>query len=208
MFEEILIFLNEKRKIIGLISLLVCLAFLIAYPYLLFQKQGKVKGTSLITVEISGAVKNPGVYNLEPGQRVEDLINKAGGLKNADPEFLAETLNRARKLQDGEKIFIPQEQLLAEGAQPTDSKTQEKALNTAQNATSSSKSSSATTFPININKASASQLEALPGIGPVYAQRIIEYRQSHGGFKNKEEIKEIKGIGDKTYEKIKDLISI
>lgn len=61
---------------------------------------------------------------------------------------------------------------------------------------------------INLNSASQAQLESLPGIGPTYAQRIIEYRNSHGGFKTIEEVKNVKGIGDKTFEKLKDLITI
>lgn len=61
---------------------------------------------------------------------------------------------------------------------------------------------------INLNTANTSELDSLPGIGPVYAERIIEYRTSHGGFKNITELKNIKGIGDKTYEKLKDLVAI
>lgn len=76
---------------------------------------------------------------------------------------------------------------------------------------SSPQTSSKTVVPsgrVNLNSASATELDTLPGIGAAYAQRIIEYRQSHGGFKDISELKNIKGIGDKTYEKLKDLVTI
>ena len=74
--------------------------------------------------------------------------------------------------------------------------------------TSSANKSSTPTGKINLNTASAAQLDTLPGIGTAYAQRIIDYRQSNGGFKDISEIKNVKGIGDKTFEKLKDLITI
>ena len=74
--------------------------------------------------------------------------------------------------------------------------------------TASSSVSSQVTGKVNLNNATLAQLDTLPGIGPAYAQRIVDYRQSHGGFKNITELKNIKGIGEKTFEKLKDLVSI
>jgi len=198
----------ERYKIyIGGFLVLVILAGAVI---LLWQnKSGKVAGTkdkkSQITVDIEGAVKNPGVYNLADGSIIEDVIQAAGGFSSkVDKEKVASELNRAEILSDGQKILIP-----AKGATTT---------NSAANATSQTKSSSqnasspSTTTTksgkININTATAEELDSLSGIGPAYAQRIIEYRQSHGGFKSIEEITEIKGIGPKTFEKIKNEITI
>jgi len=135
--------------------------------------------TEYIFVDIDGAVNNPGVYCLPEGSRVIDAINMAGGLAEG---AYTQNVNKARKLTDGEKIYIPSEgERDAENIQ--------------------------TNKLININTASAELLKTLPGIGDVYAQRIIEYRNNKR-FNSIEEIKNIQGIGDKTFEKLKDLITI
>lgn len=133
--------------------------------------------TGYIYVDIDGAVNNPGVYQLSDVDRVNDAIIKAGGLKE---NAITKYLNKARKLTDGEKIYIFTEEEL------------ENSINSKL---------------ININTASMNDLMSLPGIGEVYAQRIIDYRSSRY-FSSIEEIKNISGIGEKTYEKIKDLITI
>jgi len=138
----------------------------------------EVKTSGYIFVDIDGAVKNPGVYQLEDGDRVNDAIIMAGGLTE---HAYTKNLNKARKISDGEKIYIP-----AEGE---------------------IESSSNSSGLININTASISELMSLPGIGEVYAQRIIDYRSSKL-FGSVEEIKNIEGIGEKTFEKIKELITI
>jgi competence protein ComEA len=132
-----------------------------------------------IYVDIDGAVKNPGVYLLAEGSRVIDAINMAGGLEEG---AFTRNINKAGKLTDGEKIYIP-----AEGE--------------------SNAESFQSNNLININTASAELLMTLPGIGEVYAERIIEYR-TNKKFSSIEEIKNIQGIGDKTFEKLKELISI
>jgi len=138
----------------------------------------EVKTSGYIFVDIDGAVKNPGVYQLEDGDRVNDAIIMAGGLTE---HAYTKNLNKARKISDGEKIYIS-----AEGE---------------------IESSSNSSGLININTASISELMSLPGIGEVYAQRIIDYRSSKL-FGSVEEIKNIEGIGEKTFEKIKELITI
>lgn len=138
----------------------------------------EVKTSGYIFVDIDGAVKNPGVYQLEDGDRVNDAIIMAGGLTE---HAYTKNLNKARKISDGEKIYIP-----AEGE---------------------IESSSNSSGLININTASIGELMSLPGIGEVYAQRIIDYRSSKL-FGSVEEIKNIEGIGEKTFEKIKELITI
>lgn len=142
-----------------------------------------------IVVHLAGAVFRPGLYQVKKGTRVGELIEKAELLAQAD----ISNLNLARFVSDGEKIFIPSK-TNAEPVGPADSspslnKTGEEGL-------------------ININQASVLELSRLPGIGEVLAQRIIAYREQFGQFQSKEELKEVKGIGKKRFEKIESLICI
>lgn len=159
----------------------------------------------LIKVDVSGAVKNPGVCELKDGSRVEDVINCADGFSDeVDQEWIARSLNLAARISDGEKLYIPKEGEVA-GAASTG-----QAVGSGGGEAQAMPSSAArepTKGKININTASKSDLESLPGIGPVYAQRIIDYRLGNP-FDSIEETMEIKGIGEKTFEKIKDLIVV
>ncbi len=138
-----------------------------------------------ITVYITGEVNRPDVYELPEGSIVKDAIKKAGGVtKNAD--LIA--INLARKITDGEEIIVPKQgSKVPEGTASTNSEENGK---------------------ININTASLSTLEKLPGIGEVKANAIIKYREEHNGFKTIHEITRVSGIGEKTFEKIKDLITV
>ena len=146
--------------------------------------------TTMIMVDIGGAVNDPMVAELEEGSRVEDAINAAGGVtEDAD---LTE-INRAAFLEDGDKILIPEKQ--------------EVALNDISNATDGSVKGSYTSYSdgkININTAGSEELQMLDGVGPVTAEKIIDYRESNGRFKDIEDIKNVSGIGEKTFEKLKD----
>ena len=142
-----------------------------------------------IVVQISGAVPRPGVYALAQGSRVQDAISAAGGfLVDADKT----AINLARALEDGEQLDIP----YAAGSGPV--------LATEAPATEVPAASEL----ININTASQSELESLPGIGPTTARKIIEYRDANGPFVNPEDIINVSGIGPGTYERIKDLITV
>jgi len=136
-----------------------------------------------IFVDIDGAVKNPGVYQFSEGDRVNEAIIKAGGLKET---AFTKNLNKARKLVDGEKIYI---------------------LEQGENSEILPLYNSVNEGKININNASKEILMSLSGIGEVYAERIIEYRNKQQ-FIDIEDIKNIEGIGDKTFDKIKDFITI
>ncbi|MBU1110968.1 helix-hairpin-helix domain-containing protein [Patescibacteria group bacterium] len=165
-----------------------------------------------IKIDVAGAVINPGVCELGEGSRVQDAIDSAGGFsEKSDPDWVAKNINLALKVTDGEKIYIPTvEELQEELAQPA---TQNSFSGTSSSNYSSSSTSSGTsssnsppqiTGKININTASQSELESLSGIGPVYAQRIIEARP----FGSVEEVTRVKGIGAKTLEKIRDRICV
>src|SRR5678816_4304014 len=145
-----------------------------------------------IVVQVSGAVPRPGVYALAQGSRVQDAISAAGG-------FLAEAektgINLARVLEDGEQLDIP----YVEGSSPV--------IIDAPTVVVVGPAPSSTEL-ININTASAAELDTLPGIGPTTAQKIIDYRQQNGPFLAKEDIVNVSGIGPGTYERIKDLITV
>lgn len=143
------------------------------------ESQNNEKAEICIFVDIDGAVINPGVYKLIEGSRVIDAISLAGGLNE---KAITQNLNMARKLVDGEKIYIYEE---------GDAEIETFVNNRL----------------IDINTASIDIIMSLPGIGEVYANRIIEYRNTKK-FSSIEEIKNIEGIGDKTFEKIKELITV
>ena len=148
--------------------------------------------TEEIYVDIGGAVANPGVYKATTSTRLYEVIEMAGGLRSdADTD----SINQASYVQDGEKIMIPVHTT-------TEDTTYQD--NRAQNDISSAQQTSGL---ININNASKAELMTLTGIGDVMADRIIEYRSS-SLFKSKEDIKSVKGIGESTYEKIKDSITV
>lgn len=149
---------------------------------------------AMIMVDIGGEVNKPMVAELEEGSRVEDAINAAGGV--TDKADLTE-INRAAFLEDGDKILIPTK---LEDASDSGS-----AASTSSGAISSEGGS--TTYSdsrVNINTADSEELQQLDGIGPVTAEKIIEYRKTNGKFRTIEDIKNVSGIGDKTFDELKD----
>lgn len=159
------------------------------------KKNDKNSAYSKLYVDISGAVKNPGVYSLDKGKRVFDAIEKAGGLlENA----YIKDLNRAKELEDGEKIYIYTKE-------EYDNINDEKVLSNTKPSTSSD---STNTTLLNINKASKEELMTLSGIGESKADSIISYRNKKGSFKKKEDLMNITGIKDGVYNKIKDMIRV
>ena len=155
----------------------------------------------IVIIHITGRVKNPGIVKLKEGSRIEDAIESAGGLtENAD----ITKVNLAYVVEDGTKIKIPSASEEDIGDEDIiDSKSgdniiiEEKAVPTNNS-----------TQTININKATEKEFETLPGIGPSLASKIIEYRNQNGKFESIEDIKNVNGIGDNKYEKIKDLITV
>ena len=150
------------------------------------------KENEAMTVHITGQINREGVYEIKDGDRLEDLINKAGGLS---PDADSKSLNLAMKLEDQMKIYIPsKDEILDQEDASTDQ--------IISNADPSSQEGK-----ININEASKEELMTLPNIGEKRAQAIIDYRQSKK-FETIEEIKNVTGIGDKFYQAMQDLITV
>jgi len=148
-----------------------------------------------ITVEVRGAINKPGVYALAAGSRVQDVLTLAGEMTNAAD---ARALNLARKLNDGEQVYVP---TLGE-TPPTTAPALTPALRSLPTVIKQP------IGKINLNTATLAELDTLPGIGPAIAQRIIEYRQQNGAFTKLEDIKKVRGIGDAMFEQIKELITV
>ena len=143
----------------------------------------------LITVDVKGAVKSPGIYDLPVGSRVNDAVQKAGGLtEQAD----SKSLNLAQKVSDEALVYVP-------------SKGEEVA---SQQAGSGAPSSTSKDKKVNLNKASLEELKQVKGLGGKRAQDIIDHRESNGKFKSVDELKKVSGIGAKTIEKLKDYVTV
>jgi competence protein ComEA len=143
-----------------------------------------------IFVHVVGEVLEPGIYQLESGSRVVDAIFAAGGItKSADQS----SVNLAREISDGEQVIIfklgVNGESLAMGSAPSSSSGLGNGL-------------------ISLNRASQVELEALPGVGPALAGRMVDWRTANGGFKKKEDLLNISGIGDKLYAGIKDEVTL
>lgn len=156
------------------------------------KEETKEMGTGIF-VHIDGWIQNPGVYEIKENDRVNTIIEKAGGLKEGAS---IKSINLAARLSDGDKIYIPNRE-------------EEKQIETTEvkgNNTGTVKRTK--NSKININKASITELKQITGIGESTANKIIDYRDNVGKFKKIEDIKEVKGIGDSKYESIKDKITI
>ena len=150
---------------------------------------------SPLRVYVTGAVHRPDVYLLAPGSIVKEAIAAAGGA-TADADL--DRINLAVQLQDQLQAYVPR---LGEG-------TPLAPLLSSAAAVDDTRSQPLTGSLVNINSASASELETLPGIGPAFAQRIVDYRTEHGPFATIQDITEVKGIGPATLAEIEELITV
>lgn len=139
-----------------------------------------------VCVYVCGAVRSPGVYYCESGSRIADAVGMAGG---PEDDACPEELNLAQQVSDGQKIYVPREGETIQQTAAYASPGNNPAL-------------------VNINTAGEAELTTLPGIGQSRAGDIIAYREENGGFRNVEEIMNVPGIKEASYEKIKDLICI
>ncbi|MFF8933839.1 helix-hairpin-helix domain-containing protein [Streptomyces paradoxus] len=156
---------------------------------------GSVKaGAAAIVVDVSGKVREPGIHRLPAGSRVADALHAAGGVK---PGTNTDGLNRARFLVDGEQVLVGGPAAAAgPGADGTAPGGPAAAVGGA----------AAPAAPVSLNTATADQLDTLPGVGPVLAQHIIDYRTQHGGFRSVDELREVNGIGDRRFADLRNLV--
>lgn len=147
-----------------------------------------------IVVDVSGKVRRPGIRQLPSGSRVVDALRAAGGVR-AGADLTG--LNRARVLMDGEQIVV--------GA-PSGPSTEGGAGGVALGSSSSSGGGGSVAGPISLNTATVEQLDTLPGVGPVLAQHIVDYRAQHGGFRSIDELREVNGIGDRRFADLQPLV--
>lgn len=156
-----------------------------------------------MVIHVCGAVNNPGVYELKAGSRVIDAVNSAGGFSDGAS---ADALNLALPVYDGYKVYVPTEQELQENdISVSDDNLQYIEENSTTNDTSDVNDAGGM---ININTATRDELMTLNGIGATRADAIITYRENNGHFSSVEEIMNVNGIKEGSYEKIKDSISV
>lgn len=151
------------------------------------EHQKKEEAELPIVIDVKGSVQNPGIYTMKDGERIDDAINKAGGFtKNAE----VTAVNLAQKVTDEMVVYVPSEgekELTSIPVGGTD--TEKSAL-------------------ININNAQSEELQKLNGVGPSKAEAIITYREENGPFKAPEDIMNVSGFGEKSFEKIKEQITV
>ena len=136
-----------------------------------------------VVVHVVGAVRRPGLYRLRHGTRIADAVTRAGGAK---PKADLALVNLAAPVVDGQQIVVPAR--APAGARPA-------------------AATDAAVGPVRLNTATLEQLDALPGVGPVTAQKILDYRQKHGAFSSVDDLDAIPGIGPARLEQLRDLVS-
>ena len=137
-----------------------------------------------LVVDVVGAVRRPGLYRLSQGARIADALARAGG---ATPKAQLDLVNLAAPVSDGEQIVVPRRGAVA--------------------ASGAGGGGAAPAGPVHLNTATLEQLDALPGVGPVTAQKILDYRQEHGAFGSVDELDAIPGIGPARLEQLRDLVA-
>lgn len=148
-----------------------------------------------VFVHVGGAVATPGLYELAASSRVQQAVDAAGGFTEA---AAVDALNLARVVADGEQIIVPQ----VASAESSD------AGESADSSSSQGSGSSTAVGEVNINTASAADLQQLNGVGPSLAQRIVDDRKDNGAFAAIEDLKRVSGIGDKKYAALADSICV
>ena len=144
--------------------------------------------TARVVIDVEGRVRRPGVVRLSAGSRVFDALRAAGGVR---PGTSTRRLNLARVLVDGEQLWVGPNPPVQAGAPAA-----------------SSGGSGTAAGPVNLNTATLDQLDTLPGIGPVLAQRIIDWRVANGGFASVDQLRDVSGIGDATFADLQSLVTV
>ena len=139
-------------------------------------------------VHVAGEVRRPGVYRLRPGARIDDAVQRAGG---ATSRADLGAVNLAAKVEDGRQILVP-----------------ERAPRGAPAAAASGTPPAAPGLPLDLNTATLEQLDTLPGVGPATAQKILDFREEHGGFGSVDELTQVPGIGEKRLASLKEQVRV
>jgi len=158
-----------------------------------------------VVVDVCGAVVRPGVYRLSPEARVCDAVDLAGGA-TAKAELSA--VNLAARLVDGQQIVIPEKGEPAGGGASPGGEPSAGGGEPAAGGDPSSGGQSGGSMPVDLNTATLEQLDALSGVGPATAQKIIDFREANGGFSSVEQLLDVPGIGDAKFAALKDLVTI
>lgn len=204
--------MKKNYKFIGIISIMAILLVVALITYI-YGGKSEIKNSNIedvweetdnstevvanninskeIVVEIKGEVNKPDIYWMDENSIIDDLIKKAAGVTG---EGDVTKINRAEKLKNHQSIYIPNK-----------NEVQTSNIQSSEAKQSSGKSSDGT---ININFATADELDSLPGIGPAKAADIILYREQNGSFNSIDDIKNVKGIGEGSFEKLKEKITI
>lgn len=222
-------YFQKKQKIIAGVLLAIVVGFICYYVYAkedsktidleenepIEEETKEEYSDDRIFVHVSGAVEKQGIIELKKDSRIADAIDKAGGLKE---EADIEDINLAYKVEDGMKIHILTKQEKAKQEQEKQVASQENVQSyiTMENGLSSNNQETKENVSqakdkktkVNINSATQAQLETLPGIGASTASKILAFRKEKGKFQKIEDIKEVSGIGESKFEKIKDLICV
>lgn len=182
---------NQRRALIG-VFLIVCL-FSIGvvtrgHPQQVIETAPVIVSPPLLVIDVAGGVKTPGVYSLPADSRVMDAIKSAGGVKKG---MDMSEINLARLLRDGEQIFVDPLVVTNPSIRAATVRSVKKKNG-----------------PVNINRASAQELDALPGIGPVLAERIIKFRKVNGPFSLPEDLQKVSGIGSSKFAQFKSKIKL
>jgi competence protein ComEA len=141
-----------------------------------------------LVVHVAGAVRHPGIYEVPDGSRVDDAIAAAGGAKRGARLGM---LNLAAPLSDGQQVLVPGRGAAGDPPGPA-----------------ATASAAAAPAPVSLNAATLEELDALPGIGPVTAQGILDYRTEHGGFASVDELDAVPGIGPARLEQLRELVTV
>ena len=212
-------YINKKQKIVLIIIISIITLGVAYYTYIMKtndefnveeqslevekdteEENNEVKeGKSKIIIHVSGAVVNEGIVELEEKARVADAIEAAGGVTE---DAYMRDINLASLLEDGMKVYIPTKEEVMQKEENSDY------IIGSNNIIENNNVESKKSGKVNINTATKEELDTLPGVGELTANKIISYREENGKFKSIEEIKEVSGIGDSKFEQIKDLIEI
>jgi competence protein ComEA len=144
---------------------------------------------TVVVIDVVGAVRRPGLYRLQQGARIADAVARAGGATTKADLAL---INLAAPLADGEQVVVPKRGAVAPSAAPS-------GVGGSAGVPSSG--------PVHLSTATLEQLDSLPGIGPVTAQKILDYRQKHGAFTSADELDAVPGIGPARLDQLKDLVA-